>query len=161
MARHGGEKPSRTLAIKIGFLLIPVAISLAVAAVLVTAVGRDPLEVVDALWKGAFKDSRKVGGVVNFWIPLTLVSIGLVVTFRAGLVEYRRRRTNDDGRDLRQLGRAILALGRQHVSPAQPGFDRAVRVLGGMFWALLVVNFWIPLLKIRARRQRNIRRRRF
>ena len=47
--------------------------------------GRDPLEVVDALWKGAFKDSRKLGGVINFWIPLTLVSIGLVVTFRAGL----------------------------------------------------------------------------
>ena len=31
------------------------------AAILVTAVGRDPLEVVDALWKGAFKDSSQGG----------------------------------------------------------------------------------------------------
>ncbi|MCY3864176.1 MAG: ABC transporter permease, partial [Chloroflexi bacterium] len=78
-------KSPRALAIQIAFLLLPIAISLAIGAILVIAVGRDPLEVVDALWKGAFKDSRKLGGVVNFWIPLTLVSIGLVVTFRAGL----------------------------------------------------------------------------
>ena len=55
------------------------AISLAVAAALVIAVGRDPLEVVDALWKGAQRQ-RASCGVVNFWIPLTLVSIGLVHT---------------------------------------------------------------------------------
>ena len=133
----------RALAIQIGFLLIPVAISLAVAAVLVTAVGRDPLEVVDALWKGAFKDSRKVGGVVNFWIPLTLVSIGLVVTFRAGL-------WNIGVEGQMMMGAIFASWGAQYLlwdasmSPLLNLVLIALSALGGMFWALLV-----GLLKIR------------
>ena len=103
----------RALAINIIFLLIPIAISLIFGALLVGAVGRDPLEVVDALWKGAFKDSRKLGGVINFWIPLTLVSIGLVVTFRAGLWNIGVEGSDDDGRALRQLGRAVHPAGRE------------------------------------------------
>ena len=68
-------KNPKSLAIQIAFLLIPILISLLFAALLVSAVGRDPLDVVDALWKGAFKDSRKVGGVVNFWIRAFLVNV--------------------------------------------------------------------------------------
>ena len=78
-------KNPKTIAIQLLFTIIPIIISLVIAALLVSAVGKDPVEVVETLWQGAFSDSRKVGGVVNFWIPLTLVSIGLVVTFRAGL----------------------------------------------------------------------------
>ena len=73
MARHGDEKPSYTRhPDRLPCFLysnIPVAISLAVAAVLVTAVGRDPLEVVDALWKGAFKgfaQGRRRGQLLGF-----------------------------------------------------------------------------------------------
>ncbi len=136
-------KNHRTLAIQIAFLLIPVAISLAVAAVLVTAVGRDPLEVVDALWKGAFKDSRKVGGVVNFWIPLTLVSIGLVVTFRAGL-------WNIGVEGQMMMGAIFASWGAQYLlwdasmSPLLNLVLIALSALGGMFWA-----FVVGLLKIR------------
>ena len=123
----------RTLAIRIAFLLLPIAISLAIGAILVIAVGRDPLEVVDALWKGAFKDTRKIGGVVNFWIPLTLVSIGLVVTFRAGL-------WNIGVEGQMMMGALFASWGAQYIllneslSPLLHLILIALSALGGMFW---------------------------
>ena len=129
--------------IQLAFLIIPVAISLIIAAALVTAVGRDPLEVVDALWKGAFKDSRKLGAVVNFWIPLTLVSIGLVVTFRAGL-------WNIGVEGQMMMGALFASWGAQFI-PADESLAPLLHVallclsaIGGMFWALLA-----GVLKIR------------
>ncbi len=136
-------KPPRQLATQAAFLLLPIAISLAVAAILVTAVGRDPLEVVDALWKGAFKDSRKLGGVVNFWIPLTLVSIGLVVTFRAGL-------WNIGVEGQMMMGALFASWGAQYIlldeslAPLLNILLIALAALGGMFWA-----FAVGALKIR------------
>ena len=130
-------KDTKSLAVQIAFLLIPVMISLAVAAALVTAVGRDPLEVVDALWKGAFKDSRKLGSVVNFWIPLTLVSIGLVVTFRAGL-------WNIGVEGQMMMGAIFASWGAQYIlvdeslSPLLNVILIALSALGGMFWAFVV-----------------------
>ncbi len=136
-------KSPRALAIRLTFLILPIAISLAVAAALVIAVGRDPLEVVEALWKGAFKDSRKLGGVVNFWIPLTLVSIGLVVTFRAGL-------WNIGVEGQMMMGALFASWGAQYLllpaslSPLLNVILIALAALGGMFWA-----FVVGLLKIR------------
>ncbi|MCY3916497.1 MAG: ABC transporter permease [Chloroflexi bacterium] len=129
--------PPRALAIQIAFLLLPIAISLAIGAILVIAVGRDPLEVVDALWKGAFKDSRKLGGVVNFWIPLTLVSIGLVVTFRAGL-------WNIGVEGQMMMGALFASWGAQYIlldeslSPLLNVILIALAALGGMFWGAVV-----------------------
>ena len=136
-------KNPRALAIRITFLLIPIAISLAVAAALVTAVGRDPLEVVDALWKGAFRDTRKLGRVFNFWIPLTLVSIGLVVTFRAGLWNIGVEGQMMMGAIFASWGAQYLLLD-ESLSPLLNVILIALSALGGMFWA-----FVVGLLKIR------------
>ena len=130
-------KNPRGLAIQIGFLLLPIAISLAVAAALVIAVGRDPLDVVDALWKGAFKDSRKVGGVFNFWIPLTLVSIGLVVTFRAGLWNIGVEGQMMMGALFASWGAQYIPLG-ENAAPLLHIMLIALAALGGMFWAFVV-----------------------
>ena len=124
-------------ATRIAFLLIPIAISLAVAAALVIAVGRDPLDVVDALWKGAFKDSRKLGGVVNFWIPLTLVSIGLVVTFRAGLWNIGVEGQMMMGALFASWGAQYLLLD-ESAAPLLHVLLIALAALGGMFWAFVV-----------------------
>jgi len=135
--------PARQQAIRVVFLLLPVAISLAVAAALVSAVGRDPLDVVEAIWQGAFKDSRKLGGVFNFWIPLTLASIGLVVTFRAGL-------WNIGVEGQMMMGALFASWGAQFIlldegqSPLLHALLIALAALGGMFWAWLV-----GVLKIR------------
>ncbi len=122
---------------RIIFLLLPIGISLAVAAALVIAVGRDPLDVVDALWQGAFKDSRKLGGVFNFWIPLSLVSIGLVVTFRAGL-------WNIGVEGQMMMGALFASWGAQYIlldeslAPLLHIVLLCLAALGGMFWAWLV-----------------------
>ena len=133
----------RALAINIIFLLIPIAISLIFAALLVGAVGRDPLEVVDALWKGAFKDSRKLGGVINFWIPLTLVSIGLVVTFRAGLWNIGVEGQMMMGAIFASWGAQFIPLG-ENLAPLLQLLLIAIAALGGMFW-----GFVVGVLKIR------------
>ncbi|NDJ60197.1 MAG: ABC transporter permease [Chloroflexi bacterium] len=65
--------------------LAPIIISLLISALLVIAVGRDPFEVAQLILEGAFRNNRSFAGVLNFFISLTLVSMGLVVTFRAGL----------------------------------------------------------------------------
>ena len=130
-------KNPKSLAIQIAFLLIPIFISLLFAALLVSAVGRDPLDVVDALWKGAFKDSRKVGGVVNFWIPLTLVSIGLVVTFRAGLWNIGVEGQMMMGALFASWGAQFILLD-ESLSPLLNIVLIALSALGGMFWAFLV-----------------------
>lgn len=70
---------------QIVFFIIPIIISLGISALLVVAVGRNPLEVAQLIWEGAFRNNRSFAGVLNFFIALTLVSMGLVVTFRAGL----------------------------------------------------------------------------
>ena len=122
---------------RIAFLLLPIGISLAVAAALVIAVGRDPLDVVDALWQGAFKDSRKLGGVFNFWIPLSLVSIGLVVTFRAGL-------WNIGVEGQMMMGALFASWGAQYIlldgylAPLLHILLLCLAALGGMFWAWVV-----------------------
>lgn len=136
-------KNPKSIAVSLIFTLIPIAISLLIAALLVSAVGRDPLEVVETLWKGAFSDSRKVGGVFNFWIPLTLVSIGLVVTFRAGL-------WNIGVEGQMMMGALFASWGAQFIlvdeslSPVLNVLLIVLSALGGMFWAFLV-----GLLKIR------------
>jgi general nucleoside transport system permease protein len=70
---------------KLLFGIAPVILSLILTALLIVAVGQDPLEVFTLIWDGAFGDARTFAGVVNFFLPLILVCMGLVVTFRAGL----------------------------------------------------------------------------
>lgn len=127
----------RHIATQLAFLLLPIAISLALAAALVISVGRDPLEVVDAIWKGAFKDSRKLGGVVNFWIPLTLVSIGLVVTFRAGLWNIGVEGQMMMGALFASWGAQFIPLG-ESLAPLLHALLIALAALGGMAWAFVV-----------------------
>ena len=71
--------------LRLGFALVPIVASLGVSALLVMAVGSDPIAVVEAVWTGAFRNSTSFAGVINFWLPLTLCALGLVVTFTAGL----------------------------------------------------------------------------
>src|SRR5262245_36541799 len=76
---------NRSLGLQIALTVIPIILSLSITALLIMAVNADPRAVFEKVWEGAFRDSRSFAQVVNFWIPLTLVSIGLIVTFTAGL----------------------------------------------------------------------------
>jgi general nucleoside transport system permease protein len=65
--------------------VIPIAGALAFTSILLMAFGSTPLASFQAMYQGAFGDSSKFLSVVAFWIPLMLSSIGLLVTFTAGL----------------------------------------------------------------------------
>ena len=78
-------KPIRNFVIETVFAAIPIIIALLLTALLLLGVGKQPFEVVQQLWQGAFANTAAVAKAVNFLLPLLLVSIGLVVTFRAGL----------------------------------------------------------------------------
>ena len=75
----------RRLPIQIALVILPILASLLVTCLLIFLVGNNPVEVFEKVMEGAFRNSNSVAGVFNFFIPLTLASLGLIVTFRAGL----------------------------------------------------------------------------
>lgn len=71
--------------VQYGMTAAAMLVSLAITALLVLAVGKNPVEVFEKVWEGAFRNTTSLATVFNFWIPLTLCGLGLVVTFTAGL----------------------------------------------------------------------------
>jgi simple sugar transport system permease protein len=64
---------------------VPVIIALLVTSFLLITFGVSPNEGFGAMLRGAFGDQTKVLSVAAFWVPLSLASTGLVLTFTAGL----------------------------------------------------------------------------
>ena len=70
---------------RIGSALVPVGVALAITAVLLVAVGANPLEAARLLWRGSFGSISRTMDTLRVWAPLALAAAGLVVTFNAGL----------------------------------------------------------------------------
>jgi simple sugar transport system permease protein len=70
---------------RLGRASIPVIVSLIATSILVALAGVNPLNAATELMRGSFRDLGSFASVVNFWIPLTFASIGLIITFTAGL----------------------------------------------------------------------------
>jgi simple sugar transport system permease protein len=97
--------------------------------------GENPLEVFSLVWQGSLGSVRSFGGVVNFWTPLMLVCIGLLVTFRGGLWNI--------GVEGQMMMGAVFATGVALFPPALPSpiviaLALAAAALGGAMWGLLV-----------------------
>ncbi|MFQ5924070.1 MAG: hypothetical protein ACE5M4_14630, partial [Anaerolineales bacterium] len=56
-----------------------------ITGALLLVFGVNPLRGFGAMIEGAFGDASRTTNVIAFWVPLTLASAGLVVTFTAGL----------------------------------------------------------------------------
>ncbi|MCA9892241.1 MAG: ABC transporter permease [Anaerolineae bacterium] len=104
-----------------------------------TAVEAGPLDVLEAFWKSISSRGelslRKIGNVIEFWIPLVLVSMGLVVTFRAGLWNI--------GIEGQMIFGGIFATGMAFLRISDSPLVMVPLVilsamLGGALWALLV-----------------------
>ncbi len=125
---------NRSIPMQILLGVAPIIISLAITAILVLAVGSDPRDVFQTVWNGAFHDARAISGVLNFWIPLTLVSMGLVVTFTAGLWNI--------GAEGQMVMGAVFAtwaaLSLKLPSPILITVEILLAMLGGALWGLLV-----------------------
>lgn len=124
----------RDTVLQVGFALLSIAASFALSAGLILLVGRNPIEVFQTVYEGAFSSSERIAGVFNFWIPLTLASLGLTMTFRAGLWNI--------GVEGQIMFGAVFATWVALFVPA-PAVIRVplavlMSVVGGMFWALVV-----------------------
>ncbi len=125
---------------RLAFALLPIIASLAITALLITLVGSDPRAVFERVFEGAFRNSTAFAGVVNFWIPLVLCSMGLVVTFTAGLWNIGVEGQMMVGAIFASWGAQFLAL----PAPLQVGAEIALAMAGGAVWASLA-----GLLKVR------------
>lgn len=114
--------------------VLPILASLLVTAALILAVGSDPRAVFEKAVEGAFRNTTAFAGVVNFWIPLTLCSVGLVVTFTAGL-------WNIGVEGQMAFGALFASWAAQYVSLPSPiliALEIGLALVGGMVWASLV-----------------------
>lgn len=133
----------RSLAIQVTTYALSIIVSLAIGALLVQLVGRNPIEVVERVWEGAFRNPRSFAGVLNFFIPLTLVSVGLVVTFRAGLWNIGVEGQMTMGAIFASII-PMLLLQNPNINPDSfPPMmlllaSVALAVIGGMLWGALV-----------------------
>lgn len=69
----------------LGWGIGPIVLGLVLTTLALFAVGADPWQAYRAMWNGAFGDPVKIGNVVLAWVPLLLASVGLLITFTAGL----------------------------------------------------------------------------
>ncbi len=63
----------------------PILLGLVLTTLALVAVGADPWQAYPVMWDGAFGNAVKISTVVLVWVPLLLVSVGLLITFTAGL----------------------------------------------------------------------------
>lgn len=65
--------------------LVPIVAALLFTSGLLLLFDASPAEAYRAMLDGAFGGSDKILGVLAFWVPLVLCSVGLLITFTAGL----------------------------------------------------------------------------
>ena len=121
------------LLIQIGWVVLPILASFLISAILVVAVGSDPREVFEAIWEGAFRNSNAFAGVINFWIPLVLCSMGLIITFTAGL-------WNIGVEGQMAMGALFASWAAQYVALPAPvliPLEIVLAIVGGMLWGAL------------------------
>jgi ABC-type uncharacterized transport system permease subunit len=122
---------NRRLPLQIALVIAPLVASLLVTCLLILMVGHNPVEVFEKVWEGAFRNTNSLAGVFNFFIPLTLASLGLVVTFRAGL-------WNIGVEGQMAMGAVFASWAAQYVTLPAPilvPFEILVAMLGGALWA--------------------------
>ncbi len=63
----------------------PIILGLILTTLALVAVGANPLQAYQSMWNGAFGNTAKFGDLILVWVPLLLASVGLLITFTAGL----------------------------------------------------------------------------
>lgn len=124
----------RSLAWRVFFLILPLFVALVVSTVILLMLEQEPNEVLRQAWKGAFGNQRRIASVLNFWIPLAFASMGLVITFRAGLWNI--------GIEGQMIMGAVFASYVPLYVPMTPALSIFVSLLlaaaGGAIWAIMV-----------------------
>jgi general nucleoside transport system permease protein len=119
---------------RVTFAVIPVLISLAVTSLLVIGVGESPIEVFEKLYEGAFRNTESVAGVVNFWIPLALACMGLIITFTAGLWNIGVEGQIMTGALFASWAARTIQLPPELLVP----LELVIAALGGVLWGFVI-----------------------
>lgn len=121
---------------RFGFLLIALALALTITTLILFAVGAPPLQAYKDMLTGSLGSIKKFSDVLVGWVPLLLVTAGLLITFAAGLWNI-----GVEGQiTLGAIG-TTLALRFLQDSGMNPSLIIALSILAGMFsgalWAAL------------------------
>lgn len=113
--------------------VVPVLAALLFVVLLLVLFGADPMESLDAIISGAFGTQDKILSVTAFWIPLLLCSIGLLITFTAGLWNI-----GVEGQIiLGSIGASFIALNVNAPNYILIPLEIITAMAAGAFWAAL------------------------
>ncbi len=76
---------TRTRATSILFQIGGLVIALLFVSIILVLVKANPIETFKSIWDGAVGNSTRISSVLVVWVPLLLVTCGLLATFTAGL----------------------------------------------------------------------------
>lgn len=113
--------------------LLPVAFAFGVALLLLVLVDAPPLEAFRLLWDGSFGSTAKAADVSLAWVPLTLSSAGLAVTFAAGLWNIGVEGQIVAG----AVAASWVARAASGPAPVLVALTIVAGMAGGALWALL------------------------
>jgi ABC-type uncharacterized transport system permease subunit len=123
--------------INLGFGVLAVLLALVFTSLVLLIAGADPIQAFENIFNGIFSSSDKMSNVVVSWVPLALVTCGLLITFSAGLWNI-----GVEGQIV--LG-AIFTTGAMRLlveTPLAPELVITLSIiagaLGGMLWGWLV-----------------------
>ncbi|MCW5876868.1 MAG: ABC transporter permease [Anaerolineales bacterium] len=120
--------------------LLPSFVALLLTSLLLLAFGASPPLAFGAIWEGAFGNQDRLLTTVAFWIPLMLSSLGLLISFRAGLWNI-----GIEGQFiLGAIGASWVALSLQLPAPLQISLQMLAAMAAGALWAGLagVLKRW-------------------
>ncbi|MCP4306042.1 MAG: ABC transporter permease [bacterium] len=114
-------------------MVIAVAGATMIAALLLWALGANPLEAFKLLFEGSFGSMSKLSATLLVWVPLVIASASLVITYSTGLWNI--------GVEGQIIMGAIFATWAARTIPG-PGWvvmlaGIILGIVGGMLWALL------------------------
>lgn len=120
---------------RIGFQLLALVMALVITALILSAVGAQPIQVFKDMF-GSLGSVKKFSDVLVSWVPLLLVTAGLLITFAAGLWNI-----GVEGQiTLGAIGTTMVLRSLQD-SALNPALIIALSILGGMIagalWAAL------------------------
>ncbi|MGQ9907219.1 MAG: ABC transporter permease [Candidatus Flexifilum sp.] len=127
----------RQRVLNISFALLPIIGSALISALLIMAVGKDPIAVLEKVIEGAFFGTERFSGVLNFWMPLLLAALGLTITFTAGLWNIGVEGQMMMGAVF-ATSIALFSADSPLPSPVLIGVEILAAMFGGMLWGALV-----------------------
>jgi simple sugar transport system permease protein len=136
-ARHRSRRGVTTEVVLL--YAVCVGTALALAAVLVAATGGSWQDVYSAMLKGAFLNDGRIGLTIGVATPILMISLGTIVSGRAGLVNI-----GQEGQLVMGSCFAAFAAGRLGSGPVTLVAALLIGIVGGAIWAGIagVLRYW-------------------